>query len=146
MLYVVYGKDSIKSRKKLHELLSWAKEKRPEAEMFKITTENWSEAQFDELLVARGLFDEKYTVVLDSIFENKEIKSYVLDKVEEMASGEQLFFMIEKDVDSASLKKLEKFAKKVQEFAKAESSKPDFNIFSVANGLVERDKKKLWIT
>lgn len=146
MIYFLYGKDTIKSRKKLHELLAFAKKKRPDAEVFRITTENWSEDKLVELLSSQGLFDQKYTVVLDNLFEKKEVKSFVLDKLGDMSESEQLFFMIENSVDSASLKKIEKYAKQTQEFQEKEERKNEFNIFGVTNGLVERDRRKLWIS
>ncbi len=146
MIYLIYGTDTQKARVKLHELLDLAKKKRPDAELFKITTENWSEGQFDELLVSRGLFEQKYTVVLDNLFESKEVKAYLLDKLGEMKESEQIFLMLESGVDSASLKKIEKFAEKVQEFVSGEGKKKDFNIFAVTDGLLQRDKKKLWVS
>lgn len=146
MLYVIYGSDTHKARAKLHDLLELAKKKRPEAELFKITTENWSDSQFDELLVAQGLFEQKYTTVLDNLFEKKDIKSFVLDKVKEMKESKQIFLMLESSIDAASLKKLEKFSEKVQVFEKSEDKKPSINIFSITDGLVQKDKKKLWIS
>ena len=146
MLYLIYGTDTNKARKKLHELLDLAKKKRPEAELFKITTENWSEGQFDELLVSQGLFEQKYTTVLDNLFENKESKVYVLEKLEEMSSSEQIFLMLEGHIDAPSIKKIEKHAKQVQEFQKKEDVKKQFNIFAVTDGLIQKDKKKLWIS
>jgi DNA polymerase III delta subunit len=146
MLYLIYGTDRDKSRKKLHELLDLASKKRKDAELFKLTTENWSEAQFDELLVAQGLFETKYNTVLDNLFEKKDIKSYVLDKIEEVGKSEQIFLMLEGSVDAASLKKIEKYAKQVQEFVKKEETKKEFNIFGVTDGLILKDKKKLWVS
>lgn len=148
MLYVIYGGDTHKARKKLHELLDLAKKKRPLAELFKMTTENWSESQLDELLVSQGLFEHKYTVVLDNLFENKEAKSYLLDRLEEIKNSDQIFLMLETSIDATSLKKIEKFSEKTQEFqpsAQAEK-KENFNIFSITDGLVKKDKKKLWIS
>lgn len=146
MLYVIYGTDTHKARAKLHDLLDLAKKKRPEAELFKLTTENWSEGQFDELLVAQGLFEQKYTTVLDNLFEKKDIKNYVMDRLEGMKESEQIFLMLESSIDAASLKKLEKFSEKVQEFEKKDDKKPSMNIFSITDGLVHKDKKKLWIS
>lgn len=146
MLYVIYGTDTHKARAKLHDLLDLAKKKRPEAELFKLTTENWSEGQFDELLVAQGLFEQKYTTVLDNLFEKKDIKSYVMERLEGMKESEQIFLMLESSIDAASLKKLEKFSEKVQVFEKSENKKPSLNIFSITDGLVQKDKKKLWIS
>jgi hypothetical protein len=146
MLYLIYGTDSHKARKKLHELLEQAEKKRQGAELFKITTENWSEKQFEELLVSQGLFEQKYTVVLDNLFEKKEVKEYVMNRLIDVAKSEQIFLILESGIDASSLKKIDKVAKQVQEFTKPESKKQFFNVFSVADGLIQKDKKQLWIS
>ena len=145
MLYFLYGTDTHKARKKLHELLSSAEKKRPDAELYKLTTENWSESKFDELLVSQGLFEQKYTVVLDNLFEKKDSKNYVLEKLDEMNSSEQIFLVLEAAVDAPSLKKIEKSSKQAQEFTRPEK-KQSFNIFSITNGLLAKDKKELWVS
>src|SRR3990167_6631096 len=119
MLYLIYGTDTHKSRKKLHELLEQAKKRRPNAELFKINNENWNSAKFEELLVSQGLFEQKYTVVLDNLFEKKDSKDFILDKIKEMAESEQVFLMLEGAVDSTN--------------------------FSITGGLTERNKKNLWV-
>ncbi len=150
MLYFLHGTDTHKSRAKLHELLVTLAKKRPDAEVFKITSENWSEAQFDELLVAQGLFEQKYIVVLDMLFEKKDIKEYILDRVDAAKDAEHVFLVLEGKTDAASLKKVEKAAVKVQEFLKPEtgqnSRKENFNIFAVTDLLVKKDKKNLWVS
>lgn len=145
MLYVIYGTDTHRTRKKLHDLLEIASKKRPDAELFKLTTENWDESRFDELLISQGLFEQKYTIVLDNLFEKKDVKNYVLERLDRIAESEQIFIMLEASIDAASLKKIEKIAKQVQEFTKVETKKPAFNIFSITNGLLQKDKKNLWI-
>lgn len=146
MIYFLYGTDTHKARKKLHELLNLAKEKRPGAELFKINTENWSESQLDELAVSQGLFEKKYTIVLDNLFEKKEIKDYVVERLESLANSEQIFLILEGKIDAPTLKKIESKAKQVQEFIKSEIKKESSNIFSITENLVEKDKKHLWIS
>lgn len=146
MLYLIYGTDTHKARKKLHELLDLAQKKRPGAELFKITSENWDEAQFDELLVSQGLFEKKYTVVLDNLFEKQQTKEYILDKLVDLAQSEQVFLVLEGKVDAPSLKKIEKNSKQVQEFVKKDNKKEPFNIFSITTGLQNKDKKTLWVS
>jgi DNA polymerase III delta subunit len=146
MLYLIYGTDTHKGRKKLHELLELAKKKRPDAELFKMTSENWSESQFDELLVSQGLFEQKYTVVLDNLFEKKDYKNYIVERLEGMQSSEQIFLMLEGSVDAPTLKKIEKFSKQVQEFVKKEEKKEWFNIFGIADGILQKDKRLLWVS
>lgn len=146
MLYLIHGTDTHKARKKLHELLNSAQKKRPGAELFKITSENWSEAQFDELLVSQGLFENRYTVVLDNLFEKKDIKNYVLEKLNSLADSEQIFLILEGKIDVPSLKKIEKVAKQTQEFVRVESRKEAYNIFSITDGLLQKDKRNLWVS
>lgn len=146
MYYFLHGTDTHKAREKLHDLLNLAKKKRPEAEVFKMTTENWGEGQFDELLVSQGLFEQKYTVVLDNLFEKKDVKEYVLDRLEGLKDSEQIFLFLEGKVDAASLKKIEKHSEKTQEFEKKAEAKQSLNVFAIADGLLEKDKKKLWIS
>lgn len=146
MLYLIYGTDTHKSREKLHELLGLAKRKRPNAELYRLTSENWAENIFEELLVSQGLFEQKYTVVLDHVFEVKEAKEFVVSKLEEIKNSDQIFLCLEGSIDSASLKKIEKYAEKSQEFAKKEVEKISSQIFSVVDGIRERDRKKLWVS
>nr|MBA3733435.1 hypothetical protein [Patescibacteria group bacterium] len=146
MLYLIYGNDTHKARKKLHELLELAQKKRPGSEIFKVTSENWSEGQLDELIVSQGLFEQKYTIVLDSLFEKKDIKDYVVERLEEINASEQIFLMLEANIDALSLKKIEKNSKQVQLFAKNDVKKSGYNIFAIADGLRDRDKKSLWIS
>jgi DNA polymerase III delta subunit len=145
MIYFLYGTDTHKARKKLHELLDLAQKKRPGAELFKITTENWSEGGLEELINSQGLFEKKYTVVLDNLFEKKEVKEFVLDKIEDLQKSEQIFLILEGGVTADVLKKFEKYSEKVQNFEKLEK-KERFNIFGVTDGLLQKDKKKLWIS
>jgi len=146
MLYLLYGTDTNKSRSKLHELLDLAQKKRPDAELFRLHAENWSEGQLDELMQSHGLFESKYTVVLDGLLEKKESKSAMLDRLDALRDSDQIFLMIEGTVDAATLKKIEAFAKQVQESALPQNKKPSFNIFSITDKLVQKDKKGLWIS
>ncbi len=145
MLYLLYGTDSHKSRAKLHELLALATKKRPDAEVFKMTTENWNEADLEGLIGSQGLFQKKYTVVLDNVFENKEVMEFVLDRLPDLKSSEQIFLILESKILADPLKKFEKHAEKVQKFEKVEK-KEKFNMFFVTDGLVEKDKKRLWVS
>ncbi len=146
MFYFLHGTDTHKARTKLHELLDLAKKKRPDAELFKITTENWSDGQFEELLVSQGLFEQKYTVVFDNVFDYKECKQYIIDRLQELHDSEQIFLLLESRVDASTLKKIEAMAKQVQEFTKPENKKSSPAIFGITDKLLQKDKKGLWIS
>ncbi|MFA5888883.1 MAG: hypothetical protein WCW47_02775 [Candidatus Paceibacterota bacterium] len=146
MIYFLHGTDTHKSRKKMHEVLQSLSAKRPNSEIFKITTENWSEGQFNELLESQGLFDKKYIVVLDSLFSNKEAKEIVAGGLKKMQEAEHWFLILDGKIDSATVKKVEKASYKSQEFSEKEVKKESPIIFSITDKLLNRDKKKLWIS
>jgi len=146
MIYFLHGTDIHKSRKKMHEILQSLSSKRPNSEVFKITTENWNEAQLDELVESQGLFDQKYIVVLDFLLGNKEIKECVLNKLRKMQEVPHWFLILDGKIDVLTAKKIEKISYKTQEFNEKESKKEAPIIFSITDKLLERDKKRLWIS
>ncbi len=146
MLYFLHGKDTKASRAKLHELLDTLQKKKPDASVFKIEAESFDSARFEEFLSGQGLFENKYIVVCDKIFENAEAKEQMVASVKEMSESDNVFLCLEEDVDAPTLKKIEKYAQKTQKFEenkKVESK--SFNIFSLTDALGRRDKKELWV-
>ena len=119
--------------------------KRPDSEIFRIHNENWTDAQFDELLVAQGLFDQKYIIILDSLFDEKTVKERILDRVKDMKESENVFLIIEGETDKKTLDKLSKYADKVQEFDGGGVQEERFNTFGLADAFGRRDKKSLWV-
>ncbi len=147
MIYFLHGEDKDKARHKASELREALLKKKPDALLFKIGSENWSDALLDEKIESQGLFENKYIVFLDNVFENKEAKESVLDRLSEIAESENVFIFLEGKVDKATLTKIEKKAEKLQAFDLKEGKvvKERFNIFSMTDALGRRDKKQLWI-
>lgn len=146
MIYFLHGTDTNKSRKKMHEILQSLSVKRPNSEVFKLTTENWNENQFDELTSSQGLFEQKYIVVLDFIFSNKEAKEFILERLKKMQDAEHWFLILDGKIDAVTIKKIEKASYKTQEFEKKEVKKESPIIFSITDKLLNRDKKGLWVS
>jgi DNA polymerase III delta subunit len=145
MYYFLHGKNNKEARKKLKSLVETLHVKRPEAEIFRIHDENWTDAQFDELLVAQGLFDQKYIIVLDTLFDDARIKERILDRAKDMKESDNVFLVLENDVDKKTLEKISKYAEKVQEFEGVEKKVERFNTFALADAFGKRDKKNIWV-
>jgi len=147
MIYFLYGNDKFALRKKMHSILDTLCKKRPDAEIFKINTENFEYAKFEELIFSQGLFDSKYIVVADNVFEDKNIKDFIIEKLDKMKESQNVFVCLDGKVDAKSLKEIEKYSEKAQEFSLKEdfSYKKNFNIFGVTDGILEKNKKRLWV-
>ncbi|MFC1775267.1 hypothetical protein ACFLY0_00185 [Patescibacteria group bacterium] len=157
MLYLLHGTDQKKAREKLHKLVDSLHAKKPDAALFILDTDNFSEAKIDELVGGQGLFSNKYIVVLDKLLEDKSANGSVLEKIKEIATSENIFIAIEEKLDKKTLTKLEKNSEKVLNFDSKEKkstrtfgtdngpiSLGEFNIFNIADAFASRDKKKLW--
>jgi len=155
MIYLVHGNDALALREKSHELLRALSAKRPDAEVFRLTLEDWSEGKLNELVESQGLFEHKYIVALDTLLSSnesskevaKEIAAVLLSKLEELERSENVFILIEGEVDAKTLAKIEKHAKKIWKCDEKEiKERKDFNVFALTDALGRRDKKSLWVT
>src|SRR3989344_1802706 len=142
MFYFLHGTDTDKARAKARELITSLQKKKPEAELFRVEGDSWSEARFDELISSQGLFERKYIVFVKRLFENKEAKEKIVPKLEAVAASENVFIFLEAAVDKATFSALAKHAEKVQAFEKIKTKKVEPpNIFALADALGARDRK-----
>lgn len=146
MLYFLHGSDATQSRKKLHDLVDSLLKKKPDASVFRMEAEGWDAARFEELLGGQGLFEHKYIVVLDKVFEHATAKDDVLGALKALKESDNVFICLEGDIDAVTVKKLEKHSEKSQKFEEEKTTaKKEFNIFSLTDAFGMRDKKKLWV-
>lgn len=146
MLYVLYGTDTDTSRKKVKALISGLLKKKPDAEHFLLTSETFSPDISEEYILGQGLFSNTYIVLLDRVCEETAHKDIVIDKLKDIAGSDNIFFLLETDLDAKTKKKFEKHAEKITEYSfKTKTKKNEFNVFALTDALGKRDKKKLWI-
>lgn len=152
MIYTIYGEDKIKAKEKARDLVVTLLKKKPNASYFKITNENYSKTNLDELIKSAGLFESKFIILLDNLFEDKELKKEILENMKEMKESDNVFIVLESDLDKKSVGMVDKYSKKTQNFILTQMGTgekkwnlKDFNIFSLGDALGNRDKKKLWV-
>lgn len=146
MLYFLYGNDIDKARSKALELVLIMQTKKPDAELFRLDKDNWSQAKLEELSRAQGLFERKFIVLATRLLEGKDTRSEITEKFDLLKSSDNIFIFLEEGLDKATLALVEKFAEKIQLFEKTIAKKPDLsNLFSLADALGERNKKQLWV-
>jgi len=148
MLYFLYGEDWRGARKKSVELLESLQNKKPDASLFKFDSESWNEPQFEEFLASQGLFEKKFIVFLDGVFQNKEAKEIIKESLERISQSDNLFLFLEGSIDKETERQVKKFSEKIQKFEEEKPKgfrKRDFDVFSLAEAIGRRDKKNLWV-
>ena len=147
MIYLLHGTDVIKSRKKLHALLDSMFVKKPDASFVRVEAGEFDENRLEEFVGGQGLFTNKYIIVFDNLFSDKNTKDTLLKSLKKISESPNIFIFLEEKLNKAELNTFDKDAEKVQSFQLGSpASKLDkFDIFSLANALGRRDKKNLWV-
>ena len=98
MFYIIHGQDTYRSREKLNELISHFKTKVSDLGIFRIEGESFNEAEFEELLKGKTLFEKKYVVVCEGVLENKQTADFISGNLDNLAKTENMFLFLEKDI------------------------------------------------
>lgn len=148
MLYVFHGTNIQVSRKKAISLVDSLRTKKPDASYVRVEAEQWSPQIIEEHLSGQGLFSNKYIIFLDQVTENSEAKEKLIDFIQQMKQSTNIFILLESRINAELKKSLEKFSEKIVENNVSEntfgSKKVEFNIFSLADAVGERNSLKSW--
>lgn len=115
--------------------------------LIKITDSNFSEEFVKSRFGARDLFDREYVVYLDRTFASPVARDFFWKELKGFVETPNEFVLFEEKLSSDDIKSIEKAGGKLVASKKSASLKPkeDFNIFSLADALGNRDKKNLWV-
>ena len=116
MFYLIHGKDTYRSREKLNELVKFFRAKASDLGVFNIDGESFTEAEFEELIRAKNLFNKKYVVICEKVLDSNSSSAFVLKNIEKCAGSENIFIFWEEDMDKKILEPVKKNAAKAQEF------------------------------
>lgn len=144
MIYFLTGKDSRDTLGTLQNLLSALKKKRPGADVYNFSPLEWDQIKFEETLGGQGLFEQKYIVVIESLFSETTSRDLLESKIKEMKESSHAFVVVEYDPSAAIKNSLKKVSEKTWEIKPISKIQKDFNIFSLTDALGERNRTKLW--
>ena len=153
MIYLLYGKDNFGSRKKLNELVAFFQAKISDLGIFRVESDDFEPAKFEELMRGQTLFQNKYVIVCNKIFENKEAQIFIEKNIEKISLSQNVFLFIEDEVDEKLLALFRQFGKKTQEFklkkgrtlAEKGSTLTGYNPFAIGDALASKNRIKSWI-
>lgn len=145
MIYLLYGDEKDNARAKAHELIDALQKKRPDASLFRLTSESWSPEEMERLMGGSGLFQSNYIVFLDYLSEDPEAEEFLADRAKDIGGSPNVFLVLEGRLKKATKDKLEKHSGKTQEFMAKKASEREFNNFALADAMGKRDKRELWV-
>ncbi len=141
MISVFFGNDHVGVRKKAFDAVLILRENG--ADVADLTRETYSRSALIDLAQSTSLFGTARVVVLDSLKDQPEFFEEVQSELDMLSASETHFVVIEGPLLAGEKKAFEKSGAKMAECTKKENER--FNTFSLADALVRRDRKSLWI-
>jgi DNA polymerase III delta subunit len=145
MLYLLYGSDREKARRKKDELLSVLRGKRPDAEVFTLDVDTFTINGLESLYSSQGLFEQKHIAVLDGLLGDKEAKQFILDTLPMIAGSSSVFLLLDGTLDVKTIAEIEKHAVKTYSFGEKKKAEWGNNTnFLIADAYGSKDRKNAW--
>lgn len=146
MLYIFYGTDSKKSSDKARTLVDSLRTKKPDANFVEINSDNWNKSAIEEHVGGQGLFSNKYIVFLNRVAKDEDVIEKVIEMSSQMKESDNIFIINEGKINAGLKKAFEKYGDKVVVTDEVEKKvfNKEFNIFSLADAIGERNRFKAW--
>ena len=137
MLAVFFGSDRKAVRDRAEELFQKG------VEIQTIDEHSFTEGVLIDAASSSSLFGEPLQYLIDTPSSDEILREEVENVLKAMASSEHQFIIIETILLAPQKKKYAKEASVIEEFTA--ESKERFNAFALADALVQKDKKTLWV-
>lgn len=145
MLWVFYGKDFNKAERKLKLFSNALQKKRPDAEFFTLDPYTFTTQQLEEYIVGQGLFERKVIVILRKVFESKEAREVILERIKDLQKSSNAFILFEESFTKKEVDMLSMYVESIECFDSTMREKKEFGSFALADSLGKKDKLSLWI-
>lgn len=141
MLQLFFGNDTVRVRSAAFEVVE---EKKDEGfSPVTITSDAYESGSLSGLAGSASLFGGNNVVLIDTPSEDSALYDEVVELLPMMFKSNDLFVIIEGPLLAAERKVFEKHTKEVFEHKKGVQER--FNNFALADALLKRDKRSLWV-
>lgn len=141
MLHIYFGTDAIGVRDKAFTVASEREE--AGATLTRIDAQAFEPGILSDALGAVSLFGGEEVFMLDMPSDDGDFAEEVASNLEAMAESGNTFIVIEGPLLAAQKKPYQKYAEVCEELKATAAER--FNAFSMADALLRKDKKSLWI-
>lgn len=141
MLAVFYGNDTVKVRLKASDFAE--SKKQGATEVIDLELAELGPGQLTGLAGSVSLFNTSRVYVIDASTALVEVKSELLNALPELAHSSDTFIVIEGPLLVAASKVYKAAANQMGEYKK--NADAGFNNFALADALLKKDKKSLWL-
>lgn len=131
MLYLIYGGDTIRSKKRLKELKEFWKKKYAGEPIIAFDEDNASGEELKNFAKGTSLFHQKHLIVLNRVLENDEIGEVIIKNFPMIKNSENVFLFWEEKINAKTKNLFLKNQAKIEIF----DSKTKQNFYAAKNPL-----------
>jgi len=142
MLEVYFGTDTTTVRSAAMQAV--ARLVSTEARLERLEPESWTVGKLAEIIGSTSLFGESTVYVLDTPSTNPAFFDVLIKALKEVAASANTVVIIEGGLLAPEKKRFALYAERMEEFTKA-ASVTRFDPFLLAEALLTKDKKTLWL-
>jgi hypothetical protein len=146
MIYLFYGSDIEKTRRKAFEWVAAARAKEPNLAYARISADEITSGALEDAAHSGGLFIKRLLIVIDDPFQKEETATLVEEHLSELADSDNAIIILAPKLAAAKAKKISAKAEKVyvhDTHAVALGGR-GFNS-NLVNALAAKNKEKLWL-
>ncbi|MCH8049955.1 hypothetical protein IIB51_00910 [Patescibacteria group bacterium] len=121
MIYLIYGTNGEKARKKANHLLDILIKKKPNVTALRVDAWHFEKGEILEKAKSAGLFETKLIILYDTVLENEVAKEEIEDNLKAISESDNIFIFLEGKIDKKTVSKFSKHAEKVEEHVSVKS-------------------------
>jgi DNA polymerase III delta subunit len=141
MISLFFGTDTIAVRAATFQQVSDLRDEGKTVEV--LEAETYERGRLSSLATTTTLFGEDMVYVLDTPSLNPEAWTDLMQNLSLLQAAPHIFLVIELGLAAADKKKLAAAASSLKEFQAVKTER--FNIFSMSDALLKRDRRTLWL-
>lgn len=142
MIHLFFGDDT---KNKLLNYEKFIKSLPGDVEIFSFSRNDFDQTQIESFYSGSGLFFSKSALIFPSLLEKEEVREFVLEKLDLMATSQNLFIFLESKLNKPVLDAFKKAKAKIEMFELPKAKKERFDNFLLANAFANKDKLNMWI-
>jgi len=114
-------------------------------EVFSFSRNDFDQTQIESFYSGQGLFFTKSAIVFPGLLEKEEIREFILEKLDLLATSNNYFIFLESKLNKPILDAFKKAKAKIDIFELPKAKKERFDNFLLANAFANKDKLNMWI-
>lgn len=148
MIAILYGSDQVAVGDEVNQLRQKFAANQRDGVIYRFSDEDFAQERFEELIGGGQLFGNAVMVIARNLWADEDRANWLTTQLAVMVTSPTQFIFWEDGLNKQLVEMVKGVGATVQEFALKNAGwlgKTDFNIFSLTDALLNRQRRELWL-